>query len=131
MPEAVVRHPTVSIVEDGHSTYIKSIPWTLRTPDTPNASDINMRLEMVSPTVPAQNASCRVVTASSNTILENVTGRQKRTPPEWRKGIIAYALLDCAQLKVSPRVVERRGKLGDRRAVPPFPDTAQPVWLRN
>ena len=62
MPLAVVRHPTVRIVDDGHSTYIKSILWTVRDPDTPNARVVRMRPEMISPTVPAHNMTCRVVT---------------------------------------------------------------------
>jgi len=36
MPGIVVRHPSTSITEEGHKTYIRSVRPTMRTPATPN-----------------------------------------------------------------------------------------------
>ena len=62
MPMAEVRQSTVSSIEDGHSAYIKSIPWILSIPDTPDASNSNTTVETMPPTTPAMNRTFRVFT---------------------------------------------------------------------
>src|SRR4051794_26387799 len=61
IPITVVRQPTVSIMEAGQSTYIRSVPLRLRTPDTPNATRLNTMTQIPSPTRAPHNATERVL----------------------------------------------------------------------
>jgi hypothetical protein len=77
MPGMVLRQPTVSITEAGHSTYIRSVLRTISIPDTPNPRRVNTMPEITSPRAPALRISfCTVKSLPSL----NPLSRQNAAP---------------------------------------------------
>ena len=64
-PGIVVRQPTTSITEDGHSTCAKSVLPIHKTPATPNQSRLRMIPDVMSPMMQPRTTAFRVVKSGS------------------------------------------------------------------
>src|SRR5579862_1342156 len=64
IPGRVQHQPNVSMTEDGHSTYAKFTPLSLRAPSTPAQRKTSTMLDTVNPTMPPIVATCLLVTSN-------------------------------------------------------------------